>query len=469
MLDDDALVLISQQAGGSLRDALGILDQVRAFAGETISAEDVRSSIGLGRPEVVGNISEAIVSNDPGAALRLIRDATDQGIDPTTLLRQLIEYWRATCVCVAGSGFDENLDPLLAEIAADHAKRLRGSQVLLVLRALAEEIVEPRLSVSPELPLEIAVTQAVISVHENTVNGETSAGPLPDQPAASGRSVRERPAADIGGAASEDVAPKDASVAEPGSVTVELAGLTETAEPNGCGPETQIGTPTAPDSDDLSAHVNEVWPLVVQTMGGRSKTVQALLRDVVQKSVVGDEVSLGFRYPLHRDRLDKPENRAMLAAIIKEIVGTPLKIRCIVTGVVAGEQTADDADSFVAEAERRLRGVHAQEYRSGRTDGSNVSKAEGLVGETGFEPATPCTPCKCATGLRHSPIFRPSGPSRQQYLVPLPVILCHPCGPNRFLATSSTGPRFAWPPAQSAHGSVSRPRRCRRPGRIPTP
>ena len=26
-----------------------------------------------------------------------------------------------------------------------------------------------------------------------------------------------------------------------------------------------------------------------------------------------------------------------------------------------------------------------------------------VVGETGFEPATPCTPCKCATRLRHSP------------------------------------------------------------------
>ena len=26
-----------------------------------------------------------------------------------------------------------------------------------------------------------------------------------------------------------------------------------------------------------------------------------------------------------------------------------------------------------------------------------------MVGETGFEPATPCTPCRCATKLRHSP------------------------------------------------------------------
>ena len=27
-----------------------------------------------------------------------------------------------------------------------------------------------------------------------------------------------------------------------------------------------------------------------------------------------------------------------------------------------------------------------------------------LVGTVGFEPTTPCTPCKCATKLRHAPI-----------------------------------------------------------------
>ena len=27
-----------------------------------------------------------------------------------------------------------------------------------------------------------------------------------------------------------------------------------------------------------------------------------------------------------------------------------------------------------------------------------------MVGVKGFEPSTPCTPCKCATRLRHTPI-----------------------------------------------------------------
>ncbi len=43
-----------------------------------------------------------------------------------------------------------------------------------------------------------------------------------------------------------------------------------------------------------------------------------------------------------------------------------------------------------------------------------------LVGTAGFEPATPCTPSKCATGLRYVPNL-----SHRQYYV-----LLHPLHPK---------------------------------------
>ena len=33
------------------------------------------------------------------------------------------------------------------------------------------------------------------------------------------------------------------------------------------------------------------------------------------------------------------------------------------------------------------------------------SKETTLVDPRGFEPLTPCMPCRCATGLRHGPMF----------------------------------------------------------------
>src|SRR5690606_5123320 len=33
------------------------------------------------------------------------------------------------------------------------------------------------------------------------------------------------------------------------------------------------------------------------------------------------------------------------------------------------------------------------------------------IGARGFEPPTPCTPCRCATRLRHAPTRTPAGPA----------------------------------------------------------
>ena len=38
-----------------------------------------------------------------------------------------------------------------------------------------------------------------------------------------------------------------------------------------------------------------------------------------------------------------------------------------------------------------------------------VKPLNSLVGVKGFEPSTPCTPCKCATRLRHTPTEKEFG------------------------------------------------------------
>ena len=52
------------------------------------------------------------------------------------------------------------------------------------------------------------------------------------------------------------------------------------------------------------------------------------------------------------------------------------------------------------EAERRDAKTQSKALpRAGR----GIEVRFSMVGATGFEPATPCTPCKCATRLRHAP------------------------------------------------------------------
>ena len=58
-----------------------------------------------------------------------------------------------------------------------------------------------------------------------------------------------------------------------------------------------------------------------------------------------------------------------------------------------------------------------------------------MVGASGFEPPTPCTPCRCATGLRHAPTFRST---------PLPEVGSAPTGDQDSTRTigQQRDPRF---------------------------
>jgi DNA polymerase-3 subunit gamma/tau len=374
-VEDDAFLLIAQQSSGSLRDALGILDQVRSFAGESIVAEDVRSGIGLGRPEVVAGITDAMIANQSGISLKLIHEAAMRGIDPRTLLRQLIEYWRELLLYAAGSGADENLDPLLADAAHRHGDALKTVQVLRVLRALTEQVIEPRLSVPVELPLEIAVTQATVNLHpRDEAKSPAPVSPVPEPTVTSvEHAVREQrdPAPTVTPPPKlrngQEVGVDDgvqAPVHDDAAV-----GLSTIAEdpPFVVTPVPAVHA-SGIEPSDLSAVLNESWPRVIETAGNRSKTLQGLLRGVEHKAVIDSEVTLGFKYPFHRDQSDRLENRQITESIIGEILGSRIKVRCVTVEVDTNAVIADEADMFAAEAERRLRGVHARHLRKTRPD-----------------------------------------------------------------------------------------------------
>ena len=62
--DDESISAIARKADGSMRDALSLMDQVIAFAGEDIKIEDVASVIGLIPVDVYFDYSNAIHEKD---------------------------------------------------------------------------------------------------------------------------------------------------------------------------------------------------------------------------------------------------------------------------------------------------------------------------------------------------------------------------------------------------------------------
>jgi DNA polymerase III subunit gamma/tau len=91
----DALALVSRSAEGSMRDAQSALDQVIAFAGTTVTAEDVATVLGLVGRDLLFDVLSAVADEDSAAAFALAGRAVDAGYDLRILCRELAALVRA--------------------------------------------------------------------------------------------------------------------------------------------------------------------------------------------------------------------------------------------------------------------------------------------------------------------------------------------------------------------------------------
>jgi DNA polymerase-3 subunit gamma/tau len=105
-IDAEALNMIARAAEGSARDGLSMLDQAIAHGAGAVTAEQVREMLGLADRGRIRRLLQLILSGDAKEALAELDQAHDLGIDPTQLLRGLMESLHAATRAKAGAVAD---------------------------------------------------------------------------------------------------------------------------------------------------------------------------------------------------------------------------------------------------------------------------------------------------------------------------------------------------------------------------
>ena len=103
-VSDAALALIARAAEGSMRDAQSALDQVMAFAGQTISVDEVSAVLGLVGRDVLLQLLEAVVAEDGPRAFALADSAVEAGHDLKLVCRELSRVVRDMMVLSVDPG-----------------------------------------------------------------------------------------------------------------------------------------------------------------------------------------------------------------------------------------------------------------------------------------------------------------------------------------------------------------------------
>jgi DNA polymerase-3 subunit gamma/tau len=215
-VDPEALGMIARAAEGSARDGLSILDQAIAHGAGAVSAEQVRDMLGLADRGRIRRLLQLVLSGDATAALAELDQAHELGIDPTQLLRGLMESLHAATRTKAGASSDALQSAEDRESAAEIAGSLSWGTIHRLWQMLLKGLQDVDAAPDPREAAEMALLRLI------------HAADMPDPASVIARISGEGTAAVSGSAA-----PAPAASAPRASIPVDFRGLVAALEQAG--------------------------------------------------------------------------------------------------------------------------------------------------------------------------------------------------------------------------------------------
>lgn len=163
--EEEALELVARRAGGSMRDAQSLLDQLLAFGGEEkerkLTAEHVHRLLGTANDDRVAGLASAVLQRDPKQALDLLGQSADEGLNLGELLDQLLDYWRDLMVvhCAGAQGRDLSVTSKHRDALGKQAAALPLDTIMAGLDVLAATKARLRGSNHPRVLMELALVR----------------------------------------------------------------------------------------------------------------------------------------------------------------------------------------------------------------------------------------------------------------------------------------------------------------------
>ena len=369
---DDVIRLITSQSTGSLRDALSLLEQIRAFCGDSLVLVDVEAALGVAHNTHVVALAGAMAAGNLAQALLVASDLLDGGVDARQLNRQLTGYWRDALVARARQ----------RPVDEPNVAQCRAEQIVPVLYALLTVESGARRSDSPRWALETAIAEATIglagpqeslaSTHESVQQAPASRAddprashvpaapyraahaPPPDTSAAAEHMAETHSRSDIAPDLERQVAYRPSRREERAEPQAKPA---ESMAPQSVDPVSQARTSSTSDSglSDTDARTPAVheraeqlveaeigaqpdprarWPMVVRRLHESNKPqVYNLLQKVIVDLIRAKDsvLELPFRPgdSFYRERLETAGNRKVIEDAVSDTLGGQWGVRCV--------------------------------------------------------------------------------------------------------------------------------------------
>lgn len=295
-IEEAALQLIADHGGGSFRDSISLLDQVRNSR-DKVTRDDVLSLLGIAPAESLENLYGTVTSGDAKTLLAALQALREQGITASIVAKQLGDFLRQ--------------------------KLLAGEFTnMTLLRAL----LEVPASSNPERLLEITLLEAL-------PEGQIPRPVAPPQKHTAPVDRAPTKAAPVAAAApTQKSEPKQTTQQEPKKDTENVRPETEHRQkPKG-----------------TSTFTLDDWPAVLTAVKKQYNTLYGILR-MAEPSLSDETLTLTFRFAFHEKQLKESKNQKILSQIIEQMFSAPVTIACLVQAKTNAAKTAKPQKSEAIE------------------------------------------------------------------------------------------------------------------------
>ncbi len=338
-VEESTLHMMARQADGAMRDAVGLLDQCRSFAGNRITVDDVTEVLGTVGYDVLMDLASRLDRGDVSGCLGMVDAADSEGRDMAVMTRDLLGHFRNLMLLSLGN-------EALLDVGQDHLEGLRSqaaeiprARIVSVIDQLAEAESRMRYNPQPRLLLEVVLMKSALS-------GQAGIAPRPD-----GR---------------DPVADDPSSSDTPVPVGSEQPSGEQVA---GGGQEQACNPAPVPAQED-----ERLWCSFCGRVKSVRRGLHALLEPASLVEVDGDAFVVGFpeQYSFHRARTE--ESRELLGRILSDLAGRPCRIVCVALPTDAGAVTAP------AEARHQASSPPQESQPGGGNDSSQVQELLDVFG-----------------------------------------------------------------------------------------
>ncbi|HJY98210.1 MAG TPA: DNA polymerase III subunit gamma/tau [Patescibacteria group bacterium] len=273
-VEDDALSVIAQAAGGAFRDAIKILEQVIAEEKE-LSKEVLEEFLFRNKSFDTDRFIKLLIQKDTQNLIVEIGKLGPSGVATDIFLNSLIGKLRRSLLAKVGVGTED-----VPELG-------KGDTVYLIelfseaLKNVSDYPIE-------ELPLELAV----IKWCEGAIQGPREIHPE------NSPSVKE------------DSAPL------------------RSAEPPRAPPPPADTAPMAVALGEGIGVDDSIWKMILSLVKPVNASVEALLRAARPIGYDGKILTLGVFYKFHKERLEDVQHRRVLESIVGEVLKSPTRVVC---------------------------------------------------------------------------------------------------------------------------------------------